>query len=85
VRASRQVDFARTLPVFSVALPKLIAAGYRSAAGMQRDPTFASLWPRPDFQNLMRDLAFPADPFTQEPALGAGAPSSREPNAAPWP
>jgi hypothetical protein len=32
---------------------------------MSQDPDLRPLKPRADFQNLLRDLAFPADPFAR--------------------
>jgi hypothetical protein len=40
-------------------------AGYRNVALMQRDHDLDPLRSRPDFQLLMMDLAFPADPFAR--------------------
>jgi hypothetical protein len=42
-----------------------MAAGYRDVAWMRRDPDLDPLRPRADFQVLLLDLAFPADPFTR--------------------
>jgi serine/threonine-protein kinase len=44
-------------------LRQSIAAGYRHVGWMRRDPDLAPLRSRPDFQLIMTDLAFPADPF----------------------
>jgi tetratricopeptide (TPR) repeat protein len=43
-------------------LKRLVAVGYRSAK-MSTEPDFDPLRLRPDFQLLLLDLAFPADPF----------------------
>jgi serine/threonine-protein kinase len=45
------------------ALRRAIAAGYRDVTWMQRDSDLDPLRSRPDFQVLLLDLAFPADPF----------------------
>jgi serine/threonine-protein kinase len=47
------------------ALRRAIAAGYRDANWMRRDPDLDPLRSRPDFQVLLLDLAFPADPFAR--------------------
>jgi tetratricopeptide (TPR) repeat protein len=44
-------------------LGRAVAAGYRDVAWMRRDPDLDPLRTRRDFQDLMLDLAFPADPF----------------------
>ena len=44
-------------------LRRAIAAGYRPVDWMRRDPDLAPLRSRPDFQLLMMDLSFPAEPF----------------------
>jgi serine/threonine-protein kinase len=46
-------------------LRRAVAAGYRDVAWMRRDPDLDPLRPRADFQVLLLDLAFPADPFTR--------------------
>jgi hypothetical protein len=43
-------------------LRRAIAQGY-SRAYVAQDPDLDALHPRPDFQELMLDLSFPADPF----------------------
>jgi serine/threonine-protein kinase len=43
-------------------LRRAVAAGYHPFHWMQRDLDLDALRPRPDFQLLMMDLAFPADP-----------------------
>jgi hypothetical protein len=40
-----------------------VAAGFRNYSQMRTDADLDPLRPRPDFQLLMRDVAFPADPF----------------------
>jgi serine/threonine-protein kinase len=44
-------------------LRRAVAAGYRLAAFIRRDQDLGPLHLRPDFQALLLDLAFPADPF----------------------
>ena len=44
-------------------LRQAVAAGYRKLANMRIDPDLDPLRSRPDFQLLMMDLAFPAEPF----------------------
>jgi hypothetical protein len=46
-------------------LRRAVAAGYRNYAHMRKDPDLDPLRRRADFQQLMLDLAFPADPFTR--------------------
>jgi serine/threonine-protein kinase len=46
-------------------LGRAIAAGYRKLALIQSDPDLDPLRSRSDFQLLMLDLAFPADPFAR--------------------
>jgi serine/threonine protein kinase/tetratricopeptide (TPR) repeat protein len=46
-------------------LRRAVAAGYRPAAWMQRDPDLDPLRARPDFQLLMMDQAFPAKSSAQ--------------------
>jgi hypothetical protein len=47
------------------ALRRAIAAGYRDVNWMRRDPDLSPLRSRPDFQVLLLDVAFPADPFAR--------------------
>jgi hypothetical protein len=42
-----------------------VAAGWNDVARMRHDPHLDPLRNRPDFQALILDLAFPADPFAQ--------------------
>ena len=46
-------------------LRRAVAAGFRNLVHMQTDTDLDSLRNRPDFQLLMMDLAFPAEPFTR--------------------
>jgi serine/threonine-protein kinase len=46
-------------------LRRAVADGYRNADWMRVVPMLASLRDRPDFQDLIRDLTFPADPFAR--------------------
>ena len=48
-------------------LRRAIATGYRKLALIQTDPDLDQLRSRPDFQLLMLDLAFPAEPFAAAP------------------
>src|SRR5262249_27933348 len=45
------------------ALRRAVDAGLADARHTRQDPDLRPLRPRADFQNLLRDLAFPADPF----------------------
>jgi len=45
------------------ALREAISAGYRDVTEMRRDTKLDPLRSRSDFQALLLDLAFPADPF----------------------
>jgi hypothetical protein len=45
------------------ALRRAVAAGFKNLAHMRRDTDLEPLRTRADFQALMMDLAFPADPF----------------------
>jgi hypothetical protein len=45
------------------ALRRAVAAGFKDIAHMRRDTDLDPLRTRPDFQALMMDLAFPADPL----------------------
>jgi hypothetical protein len=44
-------------------LHQTIVAGYRPVDWMKRDPDLAPMRSRPDFQLLLMDLSFPAEPF----------------------
>ena len=44
-------------------LTKAVAAGYRDVATLRKEPALDPLRSRPDFQALMMDLAFPANPL----------------------
>ena len=48
-----------------VTLRRAVAAGWREAAWMMADPNLIPIRSRPDFQLLLMDLAFPADPFAR--------------------
>ncbi len=48
-----------------IALRQAVAAGYVPVGWMRRDRDLAPLRSRPDFQALLLDLAFPADPFAR--------------------
>jgi serine/threonine-protein kinase len=45
------------------ALRRAVADGYRDPEQMRRDPVLDPLRPRRDFRELMREVAFPDDPF----------------------
>jgi serine/threonine-protein kinase len=45
------------------ALRRAVASGYRNLAHMRTDTDLDSLQPRPDFQLLLMDLAFPSEPL----------------------
>ena len=44
-------------------LRQAVVAGYRNTAVMDKETALDPLRSRPDFQILMMDLAFPAEPF----------------------
>jgi serine/threonine-protein kinase len=46
-------------------LRRAIAGGYRRLAELEDEPGWRPLRHRPDFQMLLRDLAFPVDPFAR--------------------
>jgi eukaryotic-like serine/threonine-protein kinase len=46
-------------------LRRAIAAGWNQASHMRVDSNLDPIRPRPDFQMLLRDLAFPHDPFVR--------------------
>jgi serine/threonine protein kinase len=46
-------------------LLRAVQTGYRDAAQMKQDADLDPIRNRTDFQGLIRDLAFPADPFTR--------------------
>jgi len=46
-------------------LHRAVAAGWSDVDRMNHDPDLDSLRERPDFQALLRELAFPADPFAR--------------------
>ncbi len=46
--------------------------GYGNVSEMRRDPDLDPLRGRPDFQAMMADLAFPAQPFAIDGELGGG-------------
>jgi serine/threonine-protein kinase len=47
-------------------LRRAVAVGYAESFRMRRDPDLAPLRPRSDFQLLLMDLAFPANPFVSD-------------------
>jgi tetratricopeptide (TPR) repeat protein len=49
------------------ALRQAVAAGYHDADALRRDASLAPLAMRAEFQVLVGDLAFPADPFSHQP------------------
>ncbi len=44
-------------------LRRMVAVGYRNAIEIQIELALDPLRSAPDFRDLMRDLAFPAEPF----------------------
>jgi hypothetical protein len=55
--ALREADRSMTL------LRQTVESGYHDLVAMSTDDDFESLTPRTDFQGLLMDLAFPAEPF----------------------
>ncbi len=49
------------------ALHQAVAAGWRDPAWAQFDPALVPIRSRPDFQLLLMDLAFPAEPLSKDP------------------
>jgi hypothetical protein len=47
-------------------LKESIESGYRTAAEVRADPSFQPLAGRSDFENLLRDLALPDNPFAAD-------------------
>jgi hypothetical protein len=47
------------------ALRRAVTAGFADVAKLRRDTDLDPLRPRRDFQELLMDLSFPADPFRQ--------------------
>jgi eukaryotic-like serine/threonine-protein kinase len=45
------------------ALRRAVTAGFAEVASLRRDIDLDPLRPRRDFQELLMDLSFPADPF----------------------
>jgi serine/threonine-protein kinase len=58
-RDEREAHAARGM----AALQRAVSAGYYDLEKLRRDPALAPLRPRGDFQELLMDLSFPADPF----------------------
>jgi serine/threonine-protein kinase len=58
-----QAMLAGSCDMAMAALRRAIGAGFRMAARLRTDEDFAPLRARPDFQALLLDLDFPADPF----------------------
>ena len=48
-----------------ISLRRAVAAGWRDAAWMASDTDLNPIRSRPDFQSLVLDLGFPADPFAR--------------------
>jgi serine/threonine-protein kinase len=57
------IDLATGAERAIAALRRAIASGYRDLAEVRREPALDPLRGRADFQALMLDLSFPADPF----------------------
>ncbi len=60
-RARREAHADRAVSL----LQRAIEGGYRNRAELENDPSWRPIQDRPDFQILLRDLAFPADPFAR--------------------
>jgi hypothetical protein len=56
------------------ALRRAFENGYHQAEKVRKAPDFAPLASRPDFQELLRDMSFPADPFAHPAAGGKHGP-----------
>jgi tetratricopeptide (TPR) repeat protein/tRNA A-37 threonylcarbamoyl transferase component Bud32 len=76
---------ARTRRAFE-ALRRTVAAGHVDLDQVRRDPVLDPLRPRPDFQVIIMDLSFPADPW-QAPELSTtlhpsdrARPAAQQPN-----
>ena len=59
------VDGAATADKAMASLRRAVAAGWGQAAHMRVDTDLEPLRFRPDFQMLLMDMAFPADPFAR--------------------
>jgi eukaryotic-like serine/threonine-protein kinase len=57
---------AAALDTAMVVLRRAVTGGYRNVMWMKRDPDLDPLRGRPDFQQLMMDVEFPAWPFSTE-------------------
>jgi serine/threonine-protein kinase len=60
-RARREAHADRAVAL----LRRAIGAGYRDVAELQFDPSWGPIRQRPDFQLMLSDLTFPANPFVQ--------------------
>ncbi len=60
-RARREAHAGRAVAL----LGRAIERGYRNLAELEHGPGWRPIRHRPDFQTLVRDLAFPADPFAR--------------------
>jgi tetratricopeptide (TPR) repeat protein len=58
-RARREAQADRAVSL----LKRAIEGGYRNVANLENDPCWRPVQHRHDFQMLLRDLVFPADPF----------------------
>jgi hypothetical protein len=58
-------DGAAELDQAMAVLHEAVVAGYRNLTWMRRDPDLDPLRARTDFQLLLTDLAFPAEPFAR--------------------
>jgi serine/threonine-protein kinase len=66
VSASAGADERRAYADRAMAiLRRAVAAGWHGVDDLQSDPIFVPLRSRPDFQELVMDLSFPADPFSK--------------------
>ena len=57
---------AAALDTAMAVLRRAVDAGYRNLLWMRRDPDLDPLRARPDFQRLMMDVEFPAEPFSND-------------------
>ncbi len=48
-----------------LSLRRAIEGGYRNIAKLTNDPNWHPIQHRPEFQTLLCDLAFPAEPFAR--------------------
>jgi hypothetical protein len=63
IAADRRRERSRALDLAIDHLRRLVATGYRPRLWFENEPQLEPLRSRPDFQTLLMDLAFPAEPF----------------------